>query len=428
MIGQLMKLKGSETKVTENQQKERILAIIEERQSELVQFLQELVSIPSDNPPGDCWKIAEQIKHKLIDLQFESVNMYEVSPEDLSKVGMKKAANVVAYEHFAKDGGPEITLNSHGDVVPPGTGWSREPYGGEVINGKLYGRGAAVSKSDIASYTFATLALREVAENLSGKISLAFTFDEETGGEVGPKWLLDRNLIHPDSAVCPGFTYSAVNAHNGCLHMEIKLTGKQAHAAEPQYGHDAIEAMTEVLNRLYAYRKTLPQKKSNIPGIDSPTLVVGMIRGGINTNVVPDECTIRLDRRLIPEENPELVERELNSLITGVVGNFDGIIVKTNRILLAKSFGPIPDNLPIVQAFKRNWSKVMGGNLTIHGSPLYTDARHFYEAGIPVLLFGAGPKTLLEANGHRADEHVEIDDLIKATKIVALSLYDLLKK
>ncbi|WP_246141082.1 ArgE/DapE family deacylase [Bacillus marasmi] len=411
-----------------NRAKQRLLTIIDERQKELVQFLQELVAIPSDNPPGDCLKIAEHVKSKLTEFQFDSVKFYEVSDQDLTNVGMKKAANVIAYENFSGNRGIEITLNSHGDVVPPGAGWTHDPYGGEIIDGKLYGRGAAVSKSDIATYTFAALALREVGEDLSGKISLAFTFDEETGGEIGPKWLLDRNIINPDMAICPGFTYSAVNAHNGCLHLEVKITGKQAHAAEPQYGDDALEAMTAVLERLYTYRKKLHQKKSTVPGIDSPTLVVGSIHGGINTNVVPDECTIRLDRRLIPEENPEMIENELLSLISGVVEGFAGIEVEMKQILLAKSFGPIPETLQIVQALKRNWNIVMGGDLKIHGSPLYTDARHFYEAGIPVLLFGAGPKTLLEANGHRADEHVKIDDLLKATKIVALSLYDLLKK
>ncbi|NMD69906.1 ArgE/DapE family deacylase [Bacillus sp. DNRA2] len=408
--------------------KQRLLSIIEKRQTELVRFLRELVAIPSDNPPGDCWRIAQYVHHKFVDYQFKNVNQYDVPEQDTATVGMKRAANVVAYEHFSESEGVEITLNSHGDVVPPGRGWTRDPYGGELINGKLFGRGAAVSKSDIASFTFATLALREVAEELTGRISLAITFDEETGGEIGPKWLLNRKLIQPDIAICPGFTHSVVNAHNGCLHMEIKISGKQAHAAEPQYGHDALEAMTAVLQALYLYRGKLTEKKSRVPGIDSPTLVVGTIHGGINTNVVPDECIVRFDRRLIPEEDPELVERELETLIVNVVEKFQGAQVKLKRILLAKSFGPVPRNTPLVQAFKQNWSEVMGGELKIHGSPLYTDARHFYEAGIPVILFGAGPRTLLEANGHRADEHVNIDDLINATKIVATSLYDLLKK
>ncbi|MDF2904354.1 MAG: acetylornithine deacetylase, partial [Bacillus sp. (in: firmicutes)] len=116
------------------------------------------------------------------------------------------------------------------------------------------------------------------------------------------------------------------------------------------------------------------------------------------------------------------------SIITKAAAKVDGIEIETKRILLAKSFGPISEDSSFVQSFKRNWQQIMEGDLLIHGSPLYTDARHFYEAGIPVLLFGAGPRTLLEANGHRADEHVNIADLVNATKIVALSLFDLLKR
>lgn len=414
--------------MAEDHTKQKLIEFIDKRKEDLVRFLQELVAIPSDNPPGNCGRIADYIFQQLQSYEFVDVSLHEINEDELTNVGMMKAANVIAYERFGTEQGPEITLNSHGDVVPPGTGWTTDPYGGEIIDGKLYGRGAAVSKSDIVTYTYAVLALREVAGHLHGNISLAFTFDEETGGEIGPKWLLKNKLINPDLAICPGFTYSIINAHNGCLHLEVKIKGKQAHAAEPQFGHDALETMTAILSALYQYRKSLTVKKSKVKGIESPTLVVGKISGGINTNVVPDECTIRLDRRMIPEENPEEVEKEILSILTDTVASFEGVELEINRILLAKSFGPVSENTPLVKAFKQNWSQLNGGELPVSGSPLYTDARHFYEEGIPVVLFGAGPKTLLEANGHRADEHVKIDDLIKATKIVALSLYDLLKR
>ncbi|MDQ6596616.1 M20/M25/M40 family metallo-hydrolase [Bacillus salipaludis] len=240
--------------------------------------------------------------------------MNEVEEERVKAVGRIKVSNVIGFQTFGNTQGPEITLNSHGDVVPPGLGWTQNPYGGNIVDGKLYG-GAAVSKSDIASFTFATLALRQLKETLNGKISLAFTFDEETGGDIGPKWLLEKGLINPDMAICPGFTYSLANAHNGCLHLEVKLKGKSAHAAEPQYGHDALEAMTGVLSALYEYRKGFSEIKSNIPNVGSPNLVVGLISGGINTNVVPDTATIRIDRRLIPEENPKFAEAEIRNVI-----------------------------------------------------------------------------------------------------------------
>lgn len=408
-------------------EKQQIVQYIEGNKDSLIKFVQELVGIPSDNPPGDCQDIAEFIEGKLKGLEFKEVSLKEVPQEVVKAAGMIRASNVIAYETFG-DSDFEITLNSHGDVVPPGLGWTQDPYGGNIVDGKLYGRGAAVSKSDIATFTFATLALRQLSDKLSGRISLAFTFDEETGGDIGPKWVLEQGFVKPDMAIFPGFTYSLINAHNGCLHLEVKVKGKSAHAAEPQTGHDAIEATTQLLQALYEHRKTLGEVVSDIPGIGTPKLTVGLIKGGINTNVVPDECTIRLDRRMIPEENPENVEAKLRELLQDSVAGLEGIQVEVNRVLLANSFGPVPKDSPLVQTISANWTEIMGGELEVTGSPLYTDARHFYEAGVPVVLFGAGPKTLLEANGHRADEHVRVDDVIKATKIVALSLYDLLQK
>ncbi|MBO9129264.1 ArgE/DapE family deacylase [Bacillus sp. 165] len=408
--------------------KQAIVDWIDSEQQQLVTFLQELIAIPSDNPPGDCEKIAMFIEQRLTDYQFPNVTALNVEQKDVLANGMIKVTNIVSTTAFEGGTGLDIVLNSHGDVVAPGLGWTYNPYGGEIVDGKIYGRGAAVSKSDIAAYTFAVMALRPFSQQLSGKATLAFTFDEESGGMIGPKWLLDHGYIKPNLAIAAGFTYSIVNAHNGCLHLEIKVKGKSAHAAAPHTGHDAIEAMTGILQTLYDYRITLQQIHSDVLGIESPTLVVGLISGGINTNVVPDLCTIRIDRRLIPEEDGENVERQLCELIQQAASQYKGIVVEVKRILLAKSFGPTPEDSELIRTLSSNWKEMMQGNLVIHGVPLYADARLFAEAGIPTVMFGAGPRTLLEANGHRADEHVRVDDLVNATKIVALTLYDLLKK
>ncbi|KKK39949.1 peptidase M20 [Mesobacillus campisalis] len=410
------------------QAKQDLLQWIESNREQLISFLQELVSIPSDNPPGDCYEIADHLQKRLRDFEFEDAALLEVDSEEVKANGMIRVANVVSTSIFGDGKGPEVALNAHGDVVAPGLGWTYDPYGGQIVDGKLYGRGAAVSKSDMAAYTFAAMALRQVAEQLSGKVSLAFNFDEETGGNIGPKWMIEKGYIHPDMAISAGFTYSIVSSHNGCLHLEIKLKGKSAHAAAPYTGHDAIEAMTGVLQTLYKYRRSLDNIHSNVPGIDSPSMVVGLISGGINTNVVPDECMIRIDRRLIPEEDGEKVEAEICQFIERTIKDYEGIKVEFKRILLVKSFKPAPEGSPLIQKLSANWKELMKDEPEIHGVPLYTDARHFAESGIPVVLFGAGPRNLLEANGHRADEHVRIEDLLKATKIVALTLYDLLRK
>jgi succinyl-diaminopimelate desuccinylase len=411
-----------------NEDKARIVQWIQEHEGDLFAFLKKLVETPSDNPAGDCLPIATVLEKQLKELGFENVSLLVVDEESVKANGMISLANVLSSTVFGDGQGTNVVLNAHGDVVPPGLGWSVDPYGGTIVDGKMYGRGVAVSKSDIAAYTYAVLALKQVRAPLSGRVDLAFTFDEETGGEIGPRRLIDQGYIKPDQAIVAGFTYSAVNAHNGCLHFEIKTTGKSAHAALPHTGIDAIEATTKILEVLYDYRKTLAEKKSSIPGIDFPTLNVGLISGGINTNVVPDECTIRVDRRLIPEEDFVQADSEFREIVLQAVCDIPGIKVEIKNILHAKSFGPVPKESPLVQALAANWQSILKeeGELPVHGVPLYTDARHFFAAGIPTIMFGVGPKVLEEANGHRADENIRLSDLQAATKVIACTLYDLL--
>jgi acetylornithine deacetylase/succinyl-diaminopimelate desuccinylase-like protein len=270
------------------------------------------------------------------------------------------------------------------------------------------------------------MALRQSGARLAGAIELHFTYDEEAGGAIGPKWLIERGITRPDYALSAGFSYGVTTAHNGCLHLEVEVFGKSGHAAEPQKGHDALEAAALILHDLYAYRKALTALESKIPGIGHPTMVVGLIEGGINTNVVPDHVVFRLDRRIIPDEIPGAAERFLNALIKESVRKLDGIRVEVRRILFAAPFVPLPGQERLLDAIIRHASAIFGVEVKAHGVPLYTDARHYSEAGIPTVLYGAGPRTLEEANGHRANENLVLDDLYRATEVVALAFLDLL--
>jgi len=405
--------------------RQTIRAFLARQREAQTRFLAELVKIPSDNPPGDCRPHAEAAARLLEGLGF-AVERHPV-PEALVRAnGMFSCVNLVIRERFG-EGGPTIACNAHGDVVPPGLGWTTDPYGAEIRDGRMYGRGVAVSKSDFATYAFALMALKQSGARLKGAIELHFTYDEEAGGAIGPKWLLEQGISTPDYAISAGFSYGVTTAHNGCLHLEVQVFGKSGHAAEPQKGHDALEAAALILNDLYAYRKALTALESKIPGIGYPTMVVGLIKGGINTNVVPDHVVFRLDRRIIPDEIPGAAERFLNALIKESVRKMDGIRVEVRRILFADPFVPVPGQERLVDAIGRNANAVFGVEVKPHGVPLYTDARHYSEAGIPTVLYGAGPRTLEEANGHRADENLLLDDLYKATEVVALSYMDLLE-
>jgi succinyl-diaminopimelate desuccinylase len=388
-----------------------------------VRLLSELVKVPSDNPPGDCARHAERAATLLQGLGL-SVQRHPV-PERLAQAnGMVSATNLIVREHFGA--GPTIALNAHGDVVPPGEGWSTDPYGAEIRDGWMYGRGVVVSKSDFATYAYALLALRSIARPLAGTVEVHLTYDEEAGGAIGPKWLLDQGVTAPDYAISAGFSYAIVTAHNGCLHLEVVISGKSAHAARPETGHDALEGAARVLNALYAHRTELSEIRSAVPGIASPTLVVGLIRGGINTNVVPDAVTLSLDRRIIPEEDSAAVERQLNLLVRESVAGQPGLGCEVRRIMLAAPLKPVPGLERLLEPLQRNATAVFGEPIPTHGVPLYTDARHYAAAGIPTVLYGAGPRTLIEANAHAADERLPLMDLRKATEVVALTLLDLL--
>jgi acetylornithine deacetylase/succinyl-diaminopimelate desuccinylase-like protein len=392
-------------------------------------FLAELVKVPTDNPPGDCAAHAVRAKELLTGLGFE-VEEHKVPAPLVVAAGMKSVTNLIVRHRFGD--GPVIALNAHGDVVPPGLGWDHDPYGAAVEDSKhgkvMYGRGVAVSKSDFATYAFALLALRDLAarEELRGTVELHLTYDEEVSGNLGPRWILENDLSKPDYAIAAGFSYNVVNAHNGCLHLETAVTGKQAHAAQPDSGRDALEAAAAILAALYKFRPRLARRKSKSTGITAPTLNVGTIAGGFATNVVPDRVTLRIDRRVIPEEKRAEAEGELRKLIAAAAKPFRGIKIETKTVLYAEPLAPQTGWERLADALRRHATRILKTRIAVKGVPLYTDARHYAARKIPIVLYGAGPRTILEANAHNANENLRLNDLKAATKIVALAVRDVL--
>jgi succinyl-diaminopimelate desuccinylase len=390
---------------------------------EQVRFLQELVRVPTDTPPGNNTPHALRTSALLQAFGFDA-EQHAVPAADVQAAGLASITNLVVRRRYGA--GRTVGLNAHGDVVPPGEGWTHDPYGGEIAGGKLYGRASAVSKSDFTTYTFATRAIESLKTSLKGSVELYFTYDEEFGGELGPGWLLQRGIVKPDLLIAAGFSYQVVTGHNGCLQMEVTVHGKAGHAAVPQTAVDALQAATLILNALYQQNTRYQQVTSGVKGITHPYLNVGEIHGGTNTNVVPGKVVLKLDRRMIPEENPAEVEATLRRVIADAVANSPGITIDIKRLLLANALKPLPGNAPLVEALCKHASAVFGEPIEASGTPLYTDARLFSERGIPAVLYGCGPRTVLESNAKRADEHIELDDLRRATKVVARALLDLL--
>ena len=390
---------------------------------EQVQFLQELIRVPTDTPPGNNAPHAERAAQLLTEMEL-APEKYPVPQAQAQAHGLQSITNLLVRRKYGA--GKTVLLNAHGDVVPPGEGWTKEPYGGEIEDGKIYGRAAAVSKCDFTTYAFAVRALEAVAKPVKGSVELLFTYDEEFGGELGPGWLLQHKIIRPDLMIAAGFSYQVITAHNGCLQMEVIVHGKMAHAAIPDSGVDALQAAVRILQALYDLNGQYRQVRSRVEGITHPYLNIGLIEGGTNTNVIPGRVSFKLDRRMIPEEDPAQVEAALRQTIAHAAADQPGITVHVNRILLARAMMPLPGNKPLVTAIQRHGTEVFGEPIPALGTPLYTDVRLFCEAGIPGVIYGAGPRTVLESHAKRADERLDLQDLRRATKVIARTLADLL--
>jgi len=402
-------------------------AWIDKHFDEEVRFLQALVRVPTDTPPGNNAPHAERTAELLKDFGFDA-EKHAVPAAEVQAYGMESITNLIVRRPYGT-GGKTIALNAHGDVVPPGEGWTHDPYGAEIVDGRLYGRATAVSKSDFATFTFATRAveaLRSAGVPLKGGIELHFTYDEEFGGELGPGWLLKQGLTKPDYLIAAGFGHEVITAHNGCLQLEVTVEGEMSHAAIPDSGCDALQGAVHLMNALYALNADYKKVASKVAGITHPYLNIGRIEGGTNTNVVPGKVSFKLDRRMIPEENPVEVEAAIRHTITQATAERAGLSVEIKRLLLANAMTPLAGNQPLVDAIQKHAQAVIGEPVPAVGTPLYTDVRLYVERGIPGVIYGAGPRTVLESHAKRADERLQLEDLRRATKVIARALRDLL--
>jgi succinyl-diaminopimelate desuccinylase len=408
---------------------DRLDAWIDAHFDEEVRFLQELVRVPTDTPPGNNAPHADRAAQLLQAFGFDA-EKHPVPAAEVKAYGLESITNLVVRRRYGD--GPVVALNAHGDVVPPGEGWSHDPYGGEIDGGFLYGRAAAVSKCDFATFSFAVRALESLGASLRGGVELHFTYDEEFGGEMGPGWLLKNGITKPDLMMAAGFSYQVVVAHNGCLQLEVTVHGEMSHAAIPDTGTDALQGATHILDALYPLNRDYLKVTSKVEGITHPYLNVGLISGGTNTNVIPGKVVFKVDRRMIPEEDPAQVEASLRATIAAAAASFapprgrKTIQVDVKRMLLARAMAPLPGNQPLVQALQKHGEAVFGEKIPALGTPLYTDVRLYTEAGIPGVIYGAGPRTVLESNAKRAEERIALEDLRRATKVVARTLLDLL--
>ena len=395
-----------------------ILENLVSRRSGQFQLLADMVRTPSVIYSAGMAGISEQVFHALKELEL-GVERHTVTPDPAS--GLSEVTNLVVRHEFAS--GPVVALVAHGDTRPATGTWSHDPMDPQIRNGVLYGLGV-LGKADIVAYAHALVALRDARPELSGTVELHFTFDGEADGTWGTKWLLDNGVVNPDYALGSGNTYGIGTSSVGDLQMQVDV---ESLGASPSA--DPMQAASRILDGLYQLRTTYVDIQSDVPGIGSPSLVVGQIHGGDRPDQVPGRVSFSLDRRLLPDEIPAKVEENLTRFIAEAASRLDGIVCRIRRVKLAPPMKPGPGTDHLAGVFENRASAVMGVPVPVYGLPYATVTRHYTAVGIPSILYGAGPEcTDWAAPGGALpggpDECLVLDDLRKATETVALALGD----
>ncbi len=370
--------------------------------------LAELVRFPTVNPPGDEGALAAHLAEGLEVLGF-SVKLDEVLPG---------RPNVIA-RLPGRAGSPTLLFNTHMDVVPPGAGWTRDPFAAEIADGRLYGRGAADAKGSLAGFLLAASALAQSGIPLDGDLLVTAVMDEEVGSQgarrLAPSVAADHAIVGEPTGL------DVVVAHRGSFRPVIAVKGRAAHASQPALGVNAVYHAARAIAAFEAYAGTLGGRAH--PLVGSPTLAVTIVHGGHKENVIPDRCEFTIDRRLIPGETEAEAQAGIERVLDGVRAGHPHFRAAIAR-LLPTTGGPAetaPD-APIVGALTRAGRAVLGRDPGLAGFPAACDMVHFRSAGIPTAVLGPGDL----ACAHTADEWVEVRQVADAARIYALTALSLL--
>jgi acetylornithine deacetylase/succinyl-diaminopimelate desuccinylase family protein len=362
--------------------------------SEVVELLRGLVGAESQNPPGDERAAAAVARHYLSAIPGVVVEDVGVSPERPMLVATLEAGP-----------GRRLILGGHLDTVPAGDGWTRDPFGGEVADRRLFGRGASDMKGGIAGFLVALRLLAAERGRWSGTIVCHLVPDEEPGGQLGAEVLLRRGLIAADAAVIAEPTVLSVyRAQKGNVFASLRLSGRAAHGAMPQHGDNAIsKAARLVVDLEERLAPRLAARSHELVG--DATLNVGTIHGGRRTNVVPDECVVTVDRRVLPGESLDDACRELEAFV--------GDRAEVQYEHVGAAFETPLDHW-LVEAAQRAVEQVRGFPVATGGLVGSSDARFYADgAGIPTILVGPGSME----QAHVADEFVDVELLERSVEV-----------
>jgi succinyl-diaminopimelate desuccinylase len=379
-----------------------VLAHIDD--AETLDLLRQLVGTASGNPPGNEAGVAGVLAAFLEAHGFRS-RLHEIE---------SGRANLTAI-FDAGHPGPTLMLNGHLDTMPAGPGWATDPFDPVVRDGHLYGLGAADQKSGLAAMAGAAAAVRRAGLPLRGRLLFTGVIDEEGAG-LGARRLVEQGIRADCAVITEPTELGLVRVSNGQVNLELLVRGQSAHGSSPESGKNAIEAAARIIMALGDQARRLRARVH--PLIGPTTLNVGTIHGGLVTSIVPAECRVTLDRRVIPGDTVDSAVADLDEVLHQLRAADPSLEVE-RRVMMAVPPVEVPEDLPLCRIIRDATARVLGTDLGFAGMRGSTDAATFQSAGIPTLIYGPGS---LSKAAHRANEWVPLAELYAATRILALSV------
>jgi succinyl-diaminopimelate desuccinylase len=414
---------------------ERVLTEVDRAAEEIVQLTADLVRIPTVNPPGEDYEacahfLGDFLKRRAFDIEYVAA---DGRPEHTPRF---PRVNVIGSRRGGP--GPVVHLNGHIDVVPPGDGWTVDPFGGLVRDGKIFGRGVCDMKAGIAAAVFAAEAIERAGVTLPGTIEISGTVDEESGGFAGVAHLAQRGRIakgRTDFVIIPEplDVDRICIGHRGVYWFEVTARGRIGHGSMPFLGVSAIDGMGRLLQSVRDdLMPSLASRRTAVPvvppGARHATINVNGIDGGqpvdgIQTPCVADLCRAVFDRRFLIEEGFDATKREVAELVARVEAQSNGVRFDVRDLMIVHPTRT-PDDSPVIASLERAIQHVLGRRAELIASPGTYDHKHVARiANVPhCVAYGPGALEL----AHQPDEYCRVDDIVSATKVLAMATLDLM--
>jgi succinyl-diaminopimelate desuccinylase len=405
-----------------------IIDAISSYRDEMLDFTKTLVSIPTENPPGTTYlACVEAITGKLHEIGLDST-VLEVPDvgEPMPETPNHDRKPLPRYCLQSSYGTGERTLYFHGhyDVVPASSEAQFRPY---VEDGNLFGRGSSDMKGGLAAMIYAVKAIKACGIELQGRIGLTIVPDEETGGVLGSRYLLDAGLLGENAIgmLMPEPTSGVIwNGNRGAISLRVTVKGRPAHVCVHYQGLNAFEQMLTVANALLELKTEVESRRTNFkikpePARRSILLVGGRCEGGTNFNVVPGECSFTVDRRINPEEDLETEKQRLLTLFDRL--RREGIDLETEILQEGGGEGSSEDD-PLARVLAESVEAITGTAAAFEMCPGLLETRFYAQQGIPAFAYGPG----LLSVSHGPDEFVKLKDVYDCAVIYALSATRLL--